>query len=944
MTENKFFQMLNNIDDELIAGAKQTSDPEAELYGDIKPLKLGEVPQSELYNNSKPTKMQLKRRPIWKSFAAAAACLMVIGAALGVGIAVNKQRNKLTVDPVSGVSDSINSNYPETAVYQYEGDFSELEPFSYAIADLSSTPQNLFELAYESDLIVVGTFVDDAWQDQPLTGNLYNRSEGGFSGHSYNSLRIDEVYKGNAVVGSEIVIGDYYYVYDGKLIYFAGYSSTPMIRGDRWVYFLKARANNVYYSTKAYCGRYLVPGDENTFALADKFSDRSGMWIIYPEVEKMLDKDPSALRMISIDYEGKSYNTVGYKDCDGVKLLVGTTKTKYEVGEYVEVIGVVQNDTDEQIALFKNNTGYDNQEIITSVYKDDLDLIDADTVDRMVSFGSSRYLISPGEIYYQPMRFSTYKEYDYNNHKFLDEYVPLGVYKCGSGIRLLRGDDEIHNATDGKHYSVGYEIEIVDSNAENTERDTLTYDGKTYNILRRGDYNGVKLIIGTTKDQYQAGDDVEVIAVVENNTDKPIGLWTPNGSHGRAHEEVITNLKNDDYYLIDASAAGMIVTCVESSYVLPSGATYYQPMRFGTYHERYSPEDTVIAEFVPLGKYKGTAGITLLSEPNNTSSHSEKYSVNFEVEVVNTHDSYEFTMEEFPGVSFKCDGETLTANGSELYRGTPIKNLYLIDLNGDGKRELCSTVYMEAQEEYRKVTDQRIMAYNYANGKLYELADRGQYDYRIEIEGGYEAPDNYQIYRVYAVKSKYSKYSTTDTYPIWRKELALDLMTEITEPNMKIKEFYKGVTEYKPGSTFYMGEFSLTRFDVSGSTIEMTRNGETTENLFTSNDHIEKVYLADLNSDGRREIIIESYTRPLKSPSMTLGEPEKMLTYLDIENETGVNLWPPKLHADISLTIDDGHLHILYEGKKDPTVLSTGRFDALAKSEGWDLDQWQEMY
>lgn len=305
-----------------------------------------------------------------------------------------------------------------------------------------------------------------------------------------------------------------------------------------------------------------------------------------------------------------------------------------------------------------------------------------------------------------------------------------------------------------------------------------------------------------------------------------------------------------------------------------------------------------------------------------------------------------FGMEEFPEYRFGAFNTGVVMFSMDLGIETTalidgeVQDLCLCDLNGDGKRELCSTVYMEAQEEYRQVTDQRIMAYDYANGKLYELADRGQYDYHIEIEGGYDGFD----YRVYAVKTKYPKYGTNDTYPIWSKELTLYLMTEVAKPDMEIMQSYKGVLEYKPGSTFYMDEFSLTRFDISATGIDMTRNGGTTENIFATNDHIEKVYLADLNLDGRREIIIESYTRPLKSPSMTLGEPEKMLSYLDIENETGVNLWPPKLHADISLTIDDGHLHIVYDGKKDPTVLSTGRFDALAKSEGWDLDQWQEMY
>ena len=953
MTENEFFKMLNNIDDELIVGAKPAADA-AEENADVEVNPSASDP-AEMYGGSgRPVTIAPKRRPIWKTVMAAAACLMVIGAAIGVGIAVNKQRGKLPVDPGtvssgsdpagSDYSDNIsNSGYPEDAIYKYEGDFSELKPEPYAIVDMEP-PHNFFELAYGSDLIVVGTFVDDARQNQPLTGKL--DMEGmTFRGRSFNKLRVDEVYKGNVVVGTEIVISDSYFVNDGKLMYISSYTSSPMIKGDKWVYFLN-KGYEVYSSVMAYCGRSPVPGVENS-ALSDNVSGMPGDVMRYPDIKKMLEKDPSVLRMIRIDYDGKRYNTVGFMDLNGVHYLVGATKTQYEAGENIEVIGVVENNTDYTIGLYtmENSGGGCHGPVLTYISSGDLCLEDVDSVFQMTDWSHYTELVEPGTIYYQPMRFSTY-QVDHFYSKFSDEYVPLGEYRCDAGIRFVE-DPEIPDRGPQEYvpYGISFNIEVIDPVRETTERERVKYDGKTYIIISQGKFDGVTLKVGITKDQFEAGDDVEVIAIVENHTGNSIGLYTPNGSHGLAHEEVRTYLKNDDYYLTDASAAGLIVTCAESSYVLPSGATYSQPMRFSTYHERYSPEDTVIAEFVPLGIYKGTAGITLLSEPNNTSSHSERYSVNFEVEVVNTHDSYEFTMEEFPGVSFKCDGNVLTANGSELYRGTPIKNLYLIDLNGDGKRELCSTVYMEAQEEYRLVTDQRIMAYNYANGKLYELADRGQYDYRIEIEGGYEAPDTYQIYRVYAVKSKYSKYSTTNTYPIWRKELALDIMTGITEPNMKIKEFYKGVTEYKPGSTFYMGEFSLTRFDVSGSTIEMTRNGGTTENLFTSNDHIEKVYLADLNSDGRREIIVESYTRPLQSPAMTLGKPEKMLTYFDLENETGMNLWPPRTGADITLIYDDYSIHILYEGRRDPWVLSTGRFEQLGKNpDAWDLENWQEMF
>ncbi|MCH5209300.1 MAG: hypothetical protein J1F04_10465, partial [Oscillospiraceae bacterium] len=345
MTEHEFFKMLNNIDDELVVGAKPSvgamsgdtdGDPEIELYGDTKPLKIAP-----------------KRRPVWKSVMAVAACLVVIGAVIGIVLAVNKQRGNMIDDPVQPSNSSYNPLYPDEVVpfYRYSGDFSELEPTFYSIAELAY-PENFFELAYESDLIVVGTFTDDAWQYQPLTGDI-NRSNGTFNGQSYNTLRIDEVYKGNIVVGTEIVIGDNYIVNDGKLIYVSGYTSTPMIKGDRWVYFLtKSTLNDIYYSTRSYCGRSPVPGYENTFALSDEAGGMVGNVMAFPEIGQMLEKDPSVLRMIRIDYEGKRYNTVGFMNINGVHYLVGTTKTQYEMGENIEVIGVVENNTDYTIGLY----------------------------------------------------------------------------------------------------------------------------------------------------------------------------------------------------------------------------------------------------------------------------------------------------------------------------------------------------------------------------------------------------------------------------------------------------------------------------------------------------------------------------------------------------------------------------------------------------------------
>lgn len=94
---------------------------------------------------------------------------------------------------------------------------------------------------------------------------------------------------------------------------------------------------------------------------------------------------------------------------------------------------------------------------------------------------------------------------------------------------------------------------------------------------------------------------------------------------------------------------------------------------------------------------------------------------------------YSFEMSEFPGVIFTWNSEGVTAEGLEnrpaetLYDGMPVWDIYLYDINGDGKREICSNVSLGSG-----IVDNRIMAFDYANGELYELEDRGYSDYSID--------------------------------------------------------------------------------------------------------------------------------------------------------------------------------------------------------------------
>lgn len=96
---------------------------------------------------------------------------------------------------------------------------------------------------------------------------------------------------------------------------------------------------------------------------------------------------------------------------------------------------------------------------------------------------------------------------------------------------------------------------------------------------------------------------------------------------------------------------------------------------------------------------------------------------------------WETELDEYPSVTFRCSAGDVTATAEEgetqLFTGMPVWDLYLCDLTGDGKRELCSRISLGSG-----VVDDRILVYDYAAQTLYELEDRMTYDYTLRLEDG----------------------------------------------------------------------------------------------------------------------------------------------------------------------------------------------------------------
>lgn len=91
--------------------------------------------------------------------------------------------------------------------------------------------------------------------------------------------------------------------------------------------------------------------------------------------------------------------------------------------------------------------------------------------------------------------------------------------------------------------------------------------------------------------------------------------------------------------------------------------------------------------------------------------------------------------EDYPGVVFRWTASQVSAaaDGEEeaLFSGMPVWSVFLADLSGDGRPELCANVSFGSG-----MVDDRVLVYDYAAGALYTLEDRGYRDYTLALEEG----------------------------------------------------------------------------------------------------------------------------------------------------------------------------------------------------------------
>lgn len=222
-----------------------------------------------------------------------------------------------------------------------------------------------------------------------------------------------------------------------------------------------------------------------------------------------------------------------------------------------------------------------------------------------------------------------------------------------------------------------------------------------------------------------------------------------------------------------------------------------------------------------------------------------------------------FELPEFPEVYFTWNAYELKAvrgNAEEtlLYGGMPIWDLHLADLNGDGKRELCSTVSIGSG-----IVDNRIIAADYANNEVYQLEDRGYYDYSISADITEDQNNSSGRQDLYYTQREYNSYGSNVSEE-QGGVLTLDIMEKLASVNEKtpvsitntecILDLNGGdnTVGWNETFTFTMPEFKAEFKWVNSEKLEAAANGKTFT-LFTGNP-IWDIYLCDLNGDGKREI------------------------------------------------------------------------------------------
>ncbi|MDE6732269.1 MAG: hypothetical protein K2J77_05265 [Oscillospiraceae bacterium] len=196
-----------------------------------------------------------------------------------------------------------------------------------------------------------------------------------------------------------------------------------------------------------------------------------------------------------------------------------------------------------------------------------------------------------------------------------------------------------------------------------------------------------------------------------------------------------------------------------------------------------------------------------------------------------------FEMPEFPFAKFNVSKLGVSANIEEILEitdifkmkdGETLENLYLADLNGDGKRELCVTISGEKK---------RVEVRDYGNDARYAVS--GEDDYFLADEDG--------VLMLY-----YTKRERPDTAAADHQELTLDLLIPVGA-SLPLWE-----VPLLGNATFTLPDFEGIEFETDVNSKRKRFIMYWGEHRFAWSGPVNEVYVCDLDGDGQREIITNS--------------------------------------------------------------------------------------
>ena len=110
-----------------------------------------------------------------------------------------------------------------------------------------SSLEQLLDPDWGVELIVIGEFIEDAETEIMYMYDDYFEKDIMYYGAASNKLQIKEMLKGDKKVGEIITVGQSYAIDEETGELFSFCESTPMHKGDRWIYFLGHFSNAEEY-------------------------------------------------------------------------------------------------------------------------------------------------------------------------------------------------------------------------------------------------------------------------------------------------------------------------------------------------------------------------------------------------------------------------------------------------------------------------------------------------------------------------------------------------------------------------------------------------------------------------------------------------------------------------------------------------------------------------